>query len=287
MSLPAQDSDLAAEMPEPRRKRGIDRRKVDRVAHWLKQKLQRLTGVEEVKRSIIGEGGDTLRRRLFSLFGRDVYLRFLKWRFSAPYILRVHYLIIAGNHEALAVSESPYLEHTYSWDLEHEIHHEECGTLAVEIPCIAGADHSINTLAFRHIYLDVVFDEELGSEDPIQWGKGMHLLEWHTAIRDIESRGGSVTANLDLFYKNWSEAMNEVITLTTWGAVRAAGQANLGVRLALLQMRGAVSSGQLRVPGRIYWPGRGLSARTDPRARCEQALPELDPNEVQGDAPSA
>ena len=35
-------------------------------------------------------------------------------------------------------------------------------------------------------------------------------------------------ADLDLFYKNWSDAMNQVITFTTWGAVRAAGRARIG-----------------------------------------------------------
>jgi len=261
-------------MPEPRDKRGIDRHRVDRAVHWLKRKVQQLTGVEEVKRSIIGEDGDTLRRRLFRLFGREFYFRFLKWRLSAPYVLRVHYLIIAGDREALTVTESPRIDHAYTWGLDEEIRLEDLGTVEISVPCEDPTDYAVNTLAFKHIYLDVVFDEEVGSEDPIQWGKGMHMLEWHMAIRDISVLGHAVTAKLDLFYKNWSEAMNEVITLTTWGAVRAAGRADVAARLALLQMREAISNGQHHLPGRIYWPGGGLSARSDPRARWEQVLPE-------------
>lgn len=97
----------------------------------------------------------------------------------------------------------------------------------------------------------------------------MHLLEWDAAVRDIEAVAGRVTGRLDLFYKSWSEAMNEVITLTTWGAVRSAGSARLGARLALLQFRDAEEE-QLELPGRIHWPGGGLNARDHPRALHER-----------------
>ena len=50
------------------------------------------------------------------------------------------------------------------------------------------------------------------------------MLEWNTAIREPVVDGDRVQATLDLFYKCWSEGMNEVITLTTWGAIRAAGE---------------------------------------------------------------
>jgi len=60
--------------------------------------------------------------------------------------------------------------------------------------------------------------------------------------------------------------------LMTWGAVRGAGSARFAARLALLQFKDAVTDGQARLPGRLYWPGAGLSARNDPRARCERAV---------------
>ncbi|MGC9349531.1 MAG: hypothetical protein ACP5JG_15440 [Anaerolineae bacterium] len=258
--------------PEPPPKRGIDRRRFDRAVSWLKRKLTRLTGVEDVKRSIVGEGGDTSRRKLFRAFRRRYFLRFLKWRFSAPYVIRVHYLIIAGDHDALKITESEDFEHRYSWDMEHEIHRETTGVVPITVEGDDPHAYAVNTLAFRRLVADVIIDEEQGSEDPIQWGKGMHMLEWDMAIRDMQPTTQGLSADLDLFYKSWSEAMNAIITLTTWGAVRAAGHARLGARLALLQFREAAGGHQQVVHGRIHWPGRGLSAVRDPRARHEYPL---------------
>jgi hypothetical protein len=273
---------MDAHVPEPPPKRGIDRRKVDKAARWVKQKLTSLMGVEDVKRSILDEGGDTLRRRLFRLFGRRFFIRFLKWRFSAPYVIRVHYLIVAGDRDALTVTESPTFEHTYTWDMEHEIDGATTGVLPVSVRGDDPGRYAVNTLAFKRIFMDVTIDEAQGTEDPIQWGKGMHMLAWHHAIRDVQTSGEAVTAKLDLFYKNWSEAMNAVITLTTWGAVRAAGSARMGARLALLQLREAAEVHHRAMPGWIYWPGRGLSATRDPRARFERILT---PTGTEGPAP--
>jgi hypothetical protein len=81
-----------------------------------------------------------------------------------------------------------------------------------------------------------------------------------------------VTAHLDMFYKCWSNAMNELITFTTWGAFRAAGRARLGARLALLQFRHVTAIQQLEMPGQIRWPGGGLSAKRNPRAYFERPV---------------
>ncbi len=271
------DGDGIPDAPPPlvstaRPKRGIDRHRVDRIARWLKRQLQQLTDVEEVKRSIIGEDGDTLRRRLFRLFGREFYFRFLKWRLSAPYVLRVHYLIIAADRDALTVTDGPFVENRYEWDLEHEIHREDVGKMETTLSGDNPARYDANVLAFKRLFLDVHIDEEMGSDDPIQWGQGMHLLEWDLAIHRTEIRDSVVIADLDLFYKNWSDAMNQVITFTTWGAVRAAGRARIGARLALLQMRGTGPAREAQIPATLYWPGRGLSSRNDPRAIREQNI---------------
>jgi hypothetical protein len=257
-------------LPPERPKRGLDRRKFDRAVTWLKRQLVSLMGVEEVKQSLVGRDTDAPRRRLFRFFGRVLFLRFLKWELSAPYRVRVRFLLVGGDRETLGVRDSDLFEHEYSWDLEHEIHREEVGVLPVTVRAEDVGAHQVNTLAFRHLSMEVTIDEKLGTEDPVQWGKGMHLLEWSMAIRDIAPVESGVRAKLDLFYKCWSEAMNEVITLTTWGAVRGAGSARIGARLALLQFKKAVTSGQLAMPGRIRWPGGGRSAKSDPRARFER-----------------
>ena len=266
-----QEPELDGPAPAPERpRRGLDRRKFDRAVHWIKRQLATMMDVEEVKRSLQARDQDAPRRRLFRLLGRRFYLRFLKWELSAPYALYVHYLLVGGDRDALAVHDSPFFEHQYSWDLEHEIWQEEVGVLPVTVQGGDVEAYAVNTLAFRRLSIDIEIDEALGTEDPLQWGKGMHLLEWSMAIRDIQPATGGVRAELDLFFKCWSEAMNQVITLTTWGAVRGAGRARIGARLALLQFKSATTGGQREMPGRIYWPGGGLNAAGDPRSRFER-----------------
>jgi hypothetical protein len=268
----------APALPPARPRRGLDRRRFDRAVSWIKRQLTTLMGVEEVKQSLQARDADAPRRRLFRFLGRRFYLRFLKWELAAPYALEVHYLLIGGDRDAFDVHDTDFVEHEYSWDLENEIHREEVGALPIAVHGRAGASYAVNTLAFRQMSMDISIDEELGTEDPIQWGRGMHLLEWSMAIRDIEPVKGGIRAKLDLFFKCWSEAMNRVITLTTWGAVRGAGSARVGARLALLQFRRAATGGQREMPGRIYWPGGGLSAAGDSRSRWERPLatPEED-----------
>ena len=100
----------------------------------------------------------------------------------------------------------------------------------------------------------------------------MHLLALDAAVRQIVAVDGRVTAELDLFYKSWSAAMNEVITLTTWGALRSAGSARLQARLVLLQFRGGTAETGLEVPGQSHWPGAGLNAGDHPLAVCERPV---------------
>lgn len=263
----------APSSPAPSDKRGIrNRPALEQGVNWLKRQIAQLTDLETVKRGIVGRDEDRLRRRLFRLFGRQFFLRTLKWRIVSPYVLRVHYLIIGGDHDAMRVTESDFLENGYTWDAEHEIHSEDVGSRSV---AVAGDDptaFALNTFGFKRLSLTTELDHAFGTSNPIQWGKGMHLLEWNAAIRDIEPVGDRVKAKLDLFYKSWSQAMNEVITFTTWGAVRSAGSATLGARLALVQIRDAAQAEQRVLPGEIRWPGGGLNARQDPRACHERPV---------------
>ncbi|MGD2104146.1 MAG: hypothetical protein PVJ55_03390 [Anaerolineae bacterium] len=264
-------TELPSSSPPPRR--GIPKRPaLEQGVNWLKRQIARLTDLETIKRGIVGRDEDRLRRRLFRLFGRQFFLRMLKWRIVTPYVLHVHYLIIGGDDDVLHVTDSDFVEHSYSWDAETEIREEDLGSRSVAVTGDAPSRYALNTFGFKRLSLTTEMDHAFGSSNPIQWGKGMHLLEWNAAIRDIEPADDRVRATLDLFYKSWSEAMNEVITFTTWGAVRSAGSATLGARLALLQLKEAVASEQRVLPGRIRWPGGGLSARDDPRARHERPV---------------
>jgi hypothetical protein len=258
--------------PTPPRKRGIPRRRVEKAANWLKRQLVTITNLDEVKRSVIGEDQDSPRRRLFRIVNKRFYLRLFKLRLPTPYVLRVHYLIIAGDADALQVTESDMFENSYAWDLENEIHQEELGIQSIEVEGDNPQGYQANILAFKHVSLELTLDEKLGTSNPVQWGKGIHFLEWSVAVRDTQIANGRVTAKLDMFYKCWSEAMNELITITTWGAFRAAGRARHAARLSLLQFKHASASQPLEMAGQIHWPGRGLSAKQHPRAYFERPI---------------
>jgi hypothetical protein len=257
--------------------RGIPRYQfLETSVSWLKRQIAKFTDLENVKEAVVGDDQDTLRRRLFRVADRQFYLSMLKWRIATPYILRVHYLILAGDEAAMRVTEPDYVENTYSWDVEHEIHAEEQGTQSLEVKGEPPDAFGLNTLAFTHLSLETQIDHAFSADNPIQWGQGMHLLEWNFAIRDIRPEDGYVSATMDLFYKCWSEAMNEVITLTTWGALRSAGQATVGARLLLLQLKHGASATQLALPGEITWPGGGINANNHPRAQFERPVPEAE-----------
>ena len=257
----------------PRPKRGIRRSPpLEKAVNWLKRQIATFTDLENVKQSVLENEENRQRRRLFRLLGTQFYLRLLKWRIATPYLLRVHYLIIGGDGDALNVTPSDFHQNAYSWDAETEIHRESLGVLPVTVRGAPPAEWACNTFGLQRIALTTQLDREFSSENPIQWGQGMHLLEWCVAVRDVRPDGAGVTANVDLFYKAWSEAMNEVITLTTWGALRSAGRATVGARLALLQFKQAAPATQRALSGQLHWPGGGLNARDHPRARVERPL---------------
>ena len=258
----------------PPPKRGIQKRPAfEQGVNWLKRQIARFTDLENVKRSIVGRDDNRLRRRLFRLFGRQFSLRLLKTRILTPYVLRVRYLIIAADNGALRVTESDRVKNNYAWDAETEIHRADVRPPSLAVTGGDPAAYALNTFGFKQLSLTTELDQAFGSSNPIQWGKGMHMLAWDAAVHNIRTEGPRVAADLDLFYKSWSEAMNEVLTLTTWGAVRSAGEAKLAARLALLQFQDAAATEQIAVPGRIRWPGAGLNARDDPRACTEREVP--------------
>lgn len=255
---------------ENERKRGIQKRPaIEQAVNWLKRQIARFTDLETLKEGMLGREEDRLRRRLFRLFGRQFFLRVLKWRIVTPYVLRVDYVVVGGDRDAVAVTESEGFENSYDWDTETEIEREALGTQRIAVEGEPPGAHAVNTLGFKQFSLETTLDQTFETSSPIQWGTGMHLLALDAAVRDVRMADGRVTAALDLFYKSWSVAMNEVITLTTWGALRSAGNATLRARLALLQLKDATAEG-LELPGEIYWPGGGLNAKDHPRAQLER-----------------
>lgn len=277
---PRKRAEEQQESPSPPKKRGIKRSAtLDKAVAWLKQQIARFTDLENVKAWVLESDENRQRRRLFRLLGKQFYLRLLKWRVATPYVLRVPYLIVAGDRDALHVTDTEPYHNTYTWDTETEIQREDLGIKSVEVQGAPPEAYACNLFAFKQLSLSAELDQEFGSDNPIQWGRGMHLLEWSVAVRDTRADGDRVTADLDLFYKSWSAAMNEVITLTTWGALRSAGSATVGARLALLQFKEADPPTQRALPGQLYWPGGGLNAGEHPRARVERLLSTINERE--------
>lgn len=257
---------------ERERKRGIEKRPaIEQAVNWLKRQIARFTDLETLKQGMLGREEDRLRRRLFRLFGRQFFLRVLKWRIVTPYVLRVPYVVVGGDADQLAVTQTEIFENSYDWDTETEIERETLGTQPVVVEGEPPDAYAVNTFGFKQLSLETTLDQTFETSNPIQWGTGMHLLELDAAVREVEAADGRVAAQLDLFYKAWSVAMNEVITLTTWGALRSAGTATLKARLALLQVKDATAE-RFELPGEIHWPGGGLNAKDHPRALLERPV---------------
>jgi hypothetical protein len=258
--------------PPPARKRGIEKRPaIEQAVNWLKRQIARFTDLDTLKQGMLGREEDRLRRRLFRLFGRQFFLRVLKWRIVTPYVLRVPYLVVGGDEDQLAVTQTRVFENSYDWDTETEIQRETLGTQPIVVEGEPPDAYAVNTFGFKQLSLETTLDQTFETSNPIQWGTGMHLLELDAAVREIEATDGRVAAQLDLFYKSWSVAMNQVITLTTWGALRSAGTATLKARLALLQVKNATAE-PFELPGEIHWPGGGLNAKDHPRALLERPV---------------
>ena len=136
--------------PDCRPKRGIRNRPVlEQGVNWLKQWIARFADLESVKQDVLGRDGDRLRRRLFRMFGRQFLLRLLKLRILTPYVLRVEYVVVGGDADALAVTESGVYENSYAWDTETEITREQVGTQRISVAGADPAAFAVNTFGFQ------------------------------------------------------------------------------------------------------------------------------------------
>jgi hypothetical protein len=246
---------------------------LSKVGEFLAKAIVSALDVEEVKKATSDkpEAEPTaFRKRALKVGAMRVLFTAMKWRMSTPYVLRVHYLIVGGNQDRFRVADSGMLENRYQWDLRQEITRETLGTKRVQIPPEGTPEHR-GTLAFKRICMDATLNE-MDKGNPIQWGQGLHLLEWDVAIRDLHQTNGEVAASLDLFYKNWSDAMSRFRKPLTWGAIRSSGSAEFGARLALLLFRDPASCTQQKISGRIAWKGGARSRAIHSRAVHERVV---------------
>jgi hypothetical protein len=84
----------------------------------------------------------------------------------------------------------------------------------------------------------------------------LHLLEWNITFRDIVAESGTLRADADLFFKNWSRGMKWTRLLWSLGALRHAGNAHVGASPTLLQFKRVHGFEASYVNHRIDWSAR-------------------------------
>jgi hypothetical protein len=171
---------------------------------------------------------------------------------STSYTLRVHYVVVAGDDQNLHLTHSELVENRYTWDRKDEIFSSSIGTLPVTMQGDDTRQYEGNLLAFKHFF--TILEREPGY---FKRDKALHLLEWHIAIHDIMAHNGTVTAEVDLFFKNWSQGMVWARPLWSFGALRQSGHAHIGASLVLLQLKTVHEFQASHTSGEIEWPGSG------------------------------
>jgi hypothetical protein len=168
---------------------------------------------------------------------------------STSYTLRVHYVVVAGDDQNLHLTQSELVENRYTWDRKDEILHSSTGTLPVTMQGDDTRQYEGHILAFKHFF--TVLEREPGC---FKRDKALHLLEWHIAVHDIVARNGMVTADVDLFFKNWSQGMVWARPLWSFGALRQGGHAHIGARFVLVQLKTVHEFQPSHSRGEIEWP---------------------------------
>ena len=182
------------------------------------------------------------------------------------YVLRVRYLIVAGNEEDLRIAPAEPVEHGYTWDRRTELPGPLAGRAPVDVPPVAGSPgYDGFAFAFKEI-ITTLYRREI--EKRLLWRQdiAMHLLEWNLRIWDARRLDGDRYAcSLDMFFKNWAKGMCWRRLPFSLFAFRDAGEAQFGAQLALLQFKDADLPRDVH-DGSIDWPGGNREAIADPAA---------------------
>jgi hypothetical protein len=165
------------------------------------------------------------------------------------YKLRVHYMVVAGDAEHLRVIEPDVVNNDYSWDTRNEIFDTSHGTCPVTILGVDPGQHQANVLAFKHFFTYLKRPRQIND-------LALHLLEWNITFRNIVAESGTLRADADLFFKNWSRGMKWTRLLWSLGALRHAGNAHVGASPTLLQFKRVHGFEASYVNHRIDWSAR-------------------------------
>jgi hypothetical protein len=170
-----------------------------------------------------------------------------------PYALRVHFLIVGGNADALNICRSFEMPKSqeYSWSLKKEAKAKDWGQANGRF-----TDHKTefehDVPALSRLSVSLKIDSEAHHHANQGACEAMHMMELNTAVHSPQRKNGSVDVALELFFKAWEKGM-ETGHVGSGGSLRMAGSASLSAEAILLQFDGR-SEPKERV-GTIEWGG--------------------------------
>lgn len=215
---------------------------------------------------------------------------FAKLDITTDYTLVVRLAVIAGRSDTLRAHLST-AQNTYSWGTDEVISRAKEGVVRVEMEGDHNPRWRHTVPAITQLSLEVTRQRGLLRPDT-----AMHMLEWDMAVIPVASRGDRCTADIELFFRNWtnqaSEFLDEQIDPPIIGGIewldqqvegafshRDAGTATVVAGLALLQFARAEVVGQDRWTGSLIWQGGGESAASPKAVRTAtrtHAIPMTD-----------
>jgi hypothetical protein len=186
---------------------------------------------------------------------------------QVQYVLRVHYLIVAGSDDGLSITPAEPVTHSYSWDRRTELSSSSAGRAPIDVPPIAGRPgYDGFAFAFKEI-ITTLYRTDI--ESRLFWRQdiAMHLLEWNMRIWDARQlEPDRFACSLDLFFKNWGKGMCWRRLPFSLFAYRDAGRAQFGVQTVLLQLKDTDPPQKDTHHGSIDWPGGNKEAIDDAAA---------------------
>ncbi len=151
----------------------------------------------------------------------------------AEYEMKVWFVLVAGNNGQFRFS-SDSVGNSYTWDTTDEIFHSD-ETETNEVVGTGGSAYGDAALGFQRIQFDL-------DNDGVDWWNaawdlgcsGLHLFALATQLTDLdyEASSGTMTYDLDLFFKSWQEGMSV-------GAYKTNGSATFNADVILLQFADA------------------------------------------------
>lgn len=192
---------------------------------------------------------------------------------EVDYDLDVYYLLVRGDGDALSIADGDRVTNEYEWDVgghDEEIHASDYSPVTATVDGVPAGPAS--TLAFESFSIDVEQRERDGVGHPaLARAEAVHLLEWNTAIGDLDRRDDRLAGDVHLFFKNWTRGMKGVHPPQSRFALKDAGRARFEASLTLLRFDDPERHDADRRAGTLDWEGNEADPDT-PDAVVEERI---------------